>query len=146
MSTEKKYARVGTGVLIQRDDGKILLGLRQGTHGAGEWCMPGGKLEFGEKLFDNGKRETKEETGLDVDIIGVISVADELRYLSEGKHYFNVGMLAKYKGGEPKVAEPDKCKEWQWFSLDDLPEKILEGSELIINSFKAGEVDYNLTK
>ncbi|WP_134596929.1 NUDIX domain-containing protein, partial [Pseudomonas aeruginosa] len=38
--------QVGVGVLILRD-GKVLLGRRKGSHGAGCWSAPGGHLELG---------------------------------------------------------------------------------------------------
>ena len=137
----KEHPRVGIGVMIQNEKGEALLGLRQGSHGAGEWSFPGGHLEFGETVFQTAQREVKEETGLDVNQFKLISVADEMRYIkSDGKHYLNIGVKAEYQGGEPKVMEPDKCKEWEWFSLDNLPKKMLEGTELTIRNFKAGEI------
>src|SRR5512141_403745 len=105
--------RVGIGVMIQNNEGKILLGLRKGSHGAGEWAFPGGHLEFGETIFETAKREVKEETGLDVKEFELISVADEMRYIkTDNKHYLNLGVKAVYQGGEPKVMEPNKCSEW----------------------------------
>ena len=47
---DKKYPRVGIGVMIQNEEGEILLGLRKGSHGAGEWSFPGGHLEMGETV------------------------------------------------------------------------------------------------
>ena len=86
-------------------------------------------------------RETKEEAGLDVDEFELISVADELRYIkTDNKHYLNIGIKAKYNGGKPKVMEPHKCKEWKWFNFDDLPDKMLEGTELVIKNYKAGKI------
>lgn len=55
--------QVGVGVLILRD-GKVLLGRRKGSHGAGCWSAPGGHLEFGEAVEDCALREALEETGL----------------------------------------------------------------------------------
>ena len=52
ITNEKKYPKVGIGVMIQNEKGEVLLGLRQGSHGAGEWSFPGGHLEFGEKIFE----------------------------------------------------------------------------------------------
>lgn len=136
-----KYPRVGVGVMIQNNKSEVLLGLRQGSHGAGEWSFPGGHLEFGETIFQTAQRETKEETGLEVVDFKLISVADEMRYIkSDNKHYLNIGVKAEYQGGEPKVTEQDKCKEWEWFSLDALPEKIFEGTKLVIKNFKAGNI------
>ncbi len=139
----KKYPRVGIGVMIQNEKGEMLLGLRQNSHGAGEWSFPGGHQDFGERIFETAKREVKEEVGLEVDEFELISVADEMRYIkTDGKHYLNIGVKGTYKGGEPKVMEPDKCKEWKWVSLDNLPDNLFEGTELVINNFKKGTI-YN---
>ncbi|MCX6746000.1 MAG: NUDIX domain-containing protein [Candidatus Parcubacteria bacterium] len=139
--SDKKYTKVGIGVMIQNEKGQVLLGLRKGSHGEGEWSFPGGHLEFGETVFETAQREVKEETGLEVDQFQVISVADELRYIkTDDKHYLNIGVKAIYKGGEPKLMEPDKCEKWQWFDLDALPEKILEGTDWTIRNFKANRI------
>jgi 8-oxo-dGTP diphosphatase len=133
--------RIGIGVMIQNNEGKVLLGLRQGSHGAGEWAFPGGHLEFGETVFQTAKREVEEETGLLVSEFELISVADEMRYIkTDNKHYLNLGVKAVYQGGEPKVMEPNKCLEWSWFDLNNLPDKILEGTQLIIRNFTNGKI------
>lgn len=137
----KSYPKVGIGVMIQNKKREVLLGLRQGSHGAGEWSFPGGHLEYGETILETAKREVKEETGLKVNEFKLISVADEMRYLkSDGKHYVNIGLKAEYKNGEPKLMEPNRWKEWRWFSLDNLPDKLFEGTELMIKNFKAGKI------
>ncbi|MFA6428532.1 MAG: NUDIX domain-containing protein [Candidatus Buchananbacteria bacterium] len=133
--------RVGIGVMIQNETGQVLLGLRQGSHGEGEWAFPGGHLEFGETIFAAAKREVAEEAGLLVEEFELISVADEMRYIkTDNKHYLNIGIKAIYNGGEPKIMEPNKCQGWSWFALNNLPEKILEGTELIIKNFKARKI------
>jgi len=141
MSTEKPRPRIGVGILIQNNKGEVLLGLRQGAHGEGEWSFPGGHLEFGETIFETAKREVKEEVDLDISEFELISVADEMRYIkTDNKHYLNIGIKAVYKGGEPKLMEPDKCKEWRWVSLDELPVRLFEGTELVIRNYKAGKI------
>jgi 8-oxo-dGTP diphosphatase len=140
-SVEKQRPRVGVGVMIKNNEGKLLLGLRQGAHGAGEWSFPGGHLEFGETIFETAGREVKEETGLIVNGFELISVADEMRYIkTDNKHYLNIGVKAVYNGGEPAVLEPAKCKEWAWFDINNLPDSMLEGTELIIRNFKSGKI------
>lgn len=138
--------RIGIGVMVQNDDGQVLLGLRKSSHGAGEWSFPGGHLEFGETMQEAAKREVMEETGLLVDDISLISVADEMRYIkTDGKHYVNVGFLAKYQGGTPMVMEPEKSGEWCWFDLKNLPENLFEGTMLTIKNFKAGTIYQPIT-
>lgn len=138
---EKKYPRVGVGIMIKNGKGEVLLGLRKGSHGSGEWSFPGGHLEFGETVFETAKREVKEETGLDVNEFNLISVADEMRYIeSDGKHYLNIGVEGVYEGGIPSVKEVDKCEEWRWFSLDNLPDKMFEGTELVIRNYQANMI------
>lgn len=142
MSTEgKKYPKVGIGVMIHNDKEEILIGLRKGSHGSGEWSFPGGHLEFGETIFETARRETLEEVGLEIDDFELISVADEMRYIkTDGKHFLNIGVIGKYKGGTPKVMEPDKCLEWKWCSFENLPKNLLEGTELVLNNYKANKI------
>lgn len=138
---ENKFPKVGIGVMIKNKEGKLLLGLRQGSHGEGEWSFPGGHLDFGETIEETVRREVKEETGLEVGKIELISVADEMRYIkSDGKHYVNIGFKAEYIGGEPRVMESDKCKKWRWFSPNNLPERLLEGTELNIKNYKRKKI------
>ncbi|MCU0679836.1 MAG: NUDIX domain-containing protein [Planctomycetes bacterium] len=135
---DKKYPKVGLGVMIQNEKGEVLLGLRQGfSHGTGEWCFPGGSLEFGETIIECARREAKEEVGLDLGEMELISLADEMRYIeSHDKHYVNIGVKARYLGGEVKLMEPDKFVEWRWFALDSLPGSLFEGTELMLNNFR----------
>lgn len=133
---EKKRPKVGVGVMIENGNKQILLGLRKGSHGSGEWSFPGGHLEFGETIFETAKRETKEETNLDVNEFELISVADEMRYIkSDDKHYLNIGVKAVYKGGDPLVMEENKCEKWEWFDLGNLPNNLYEGTELTLNNY-----------
>jgi len=143
---DKKYPKVGIGVMIQNEKGEVLLGLRKGSHGSGEWSFPGGHLEMGETILQTAKRETKEETGLDINDFELISVADEMRYLkSDGKHYLNVGVIGKYISGDPVVMEKDKCEKWGWFDLNNLPDNLFEGTELVIGNFKNKRI-YNSSR
>lgn len=128
---------VGVGILILNDKEEVLLGLRIASHGTGEWSFPGGHLEFGETVFETAKREVKEETNLDIEAFELISVCDEMRYIeTNGKHFLNLGVVGKYRGGEPQTLEPDKCAEWKWFPLDNLPENLFEPTDLTLRNFK----------
>lgn len=133
--------RIGVGVAILNEKNEVLLGLRISSHGTGEWSFPGGHLEFGETLFETAKRETKEETNLDISEFEVISICDEMRYIkTDNRHYLNVSVSGKYVGGEPKVMEIEKCKEWRWFSLHSLPENLFEATEVALQNMQDGKI------
>ncbi len=57
--------KVGVGVMILKE-GKVLLGKRKGSHGAGEYSFPGGHLEYMESFEDCARREIEEECGIKV--------------------------------------------------------------------------------
>ncbi|WP_045382335.1 nucleotide triphosphate diphosphatase NUDT15 [Vibrio campbellii] len=117
-----KQVRVGVATIILRD-GAILLGERIGSHGANTWATPGGHLELGESIEDCAKREVLEETGLIVDSIEKFTFTNDI-FEKEGKHYVTLFVVASSTSGEPQVTEPDKCKQWKWCRLDDLPEPL----------------------
>lgn len=116
--------QVGVGVIILRD-GRVLLGERQGSHGAGTWALPGGHLEFGESVEACARRETEEETGLRLSDITPAPYTNDVMP-SEGKHYVTVFVLAHALPGEAQRMEPNKCKEWRWFRWSELPENLFQ--------------------
>ena len=117
-----KEVRVGVAAVILRE-GRVLLGERIGSHGAHTWATPGGHLELGESIEECAKRETLEETGLSVDSFTKLGFTNDV-FEKEGKHYVTLFVVASCSSGEPEVKEPDKCKQWQWFELDQLPEPL----------------------
>lgn len=132
---------IGIGVMILNDKNEVLLGLRNSSHGAGEWAFPGGHLEFGETILETAQREVAEETGLTVTEFTVISICDEMRYiLTDKKHYVNISVLGKYQGGNPEVKEPKKLEQWQWFAFNQLPSNLFEASEYAIRNFQDGKI------
>ncbi len=113
--------KVGLGVIVLKEN-KVLLLKRKGSHGAGEWSFPGGHLEFFETFEECAKRETKEETGLEIDVINKepIAITNDF-FKKEKKHYITLYIEAKYISGEPRILEPEKCEEIGWFDWGYLP-------------------------
>jgi 8-oxo-dGTP diphosphatase len=100
---------------------QVLLGLRRGSHGAGTWAFPGGKMGFGETIEECAARELLEETGLrageDSRIIGVTNDI----FAEEGLHYVTIFLAVNDQGDDAVVCEPEKCERWDWFPYDQLP-------------------------
>lgn len=135
--------KVAVGAFIANEKGQILLGLRKGVAGAGEWQVPGGHLEYGEALVDGARREVREETGLTVGDMTLVSVIDEHpEVMGRPTHYVTIDFSAQYLGGTPRIMEPHKCGGWEWFSLDALPEKMSPGMRMAIENYKS-KIVYN---
>ncbi len=114
--------QVGVGVLIFRD-GKLLLGQRKGSHGAGDWSAPGGHLEFGESPEACARREVLEETGLQLHSVHNGAFVSDV-FPAVNRHYITLLMVASDASGEPQLREPDKCAGWHWFAPEALPEPL----------------------
>jgi len=144
MSDYAKRPGVGVCTIIYRD-GKILMGKRHDDpnkadselQGEGTWTIPGGKLDQKEDLKEAAKRETKEECGMDVDGLELVSLTNDIK--SE-KHFVTIGFVANSFSCEPKVMEPDEITEWKWFDVDKLPKPIFFPAEKAIKNFLAKEI------
>ncbi len=140
MTEEKKKVGAGFGVVLEKD-GKILLGMRHpdpdkadsAFRSAGEWTLPGGKLDWGESFEDGAIREVKEETGIDIKDPEVIAV---LNCKNEHAHFMTVGLMAREWGGEAQVMEPDEIIKWDWFDLNNLPDPLYFPSKLMLENYK----------
>jgi len=86
------------GVVCLKGDEVLLI--RRGTPPRmGEWSLPGGRIEPGERAVDAALRELVEETGVEARILGLIDVVDGI--LPEaGRHYVLIDYVAEWTGGE----------------------------------------------
>jgi len=122
--------KVGIGVLVLKD-GKTLLGKRIGAHGTGTWSPPGGHLEMGEAWEECAKRETLEETGLQIKNVRFFAATNDI-HKSESKHYVTVFLRADYESGEVINKEPHKCAGWEWFDWEAVPEPRFKPLDTVI--------------
>ena len=104
-------------VLIVKD-GQFIMGKRKGSHGAGKWHLPGGKIDMGETWSQAAIREVFEETGLHVTDIKYHGITDDI-FPSDEKQFLNVIVSCKMldETDEPKVKELEKCEKWGWFKM-----------------------------
>ncbi len=107
----------GVGAVIREED-RILLVLRGGGAGAGLWAVPGGRSMFGERLREAVARETREETGLEVDVGDVVWVGDAIGPGSPpGWHYVLVDFAVTVTGGTPRAG--DDATDLRWVTFDE---------------------------
>jgi 8-oxo-dGTP diphosphatase len=117
-NVQHERPKVAVGVMIFKE-GRVLMSIRKGSHGAGEYGFPGGHIEHLESFEDCVIRETAEECGLKISNIKFLCTINVTRYAP--KHFVFILMTADWKEGEPQLLEPDKSEAWQWFALDALP-------------------------
>jgi 8-oxo-dGTP diphosphatase len=124
---------VGVGAIILRGN-RILLIRRGRPPGKGQWSLPGGGLETGERLEDGIRREVREETGLEVRSARFFEVFERIIRDRRGKvqyHYVLIDFLCRVARGTPRPA--DDADSAEWVSQDDLGKRdITEGTLAVI--------------
>lgn len=122
----------GVGILIFNNKNEVLLGERVDAYKAGVFGAPGGRVKLSEPITDAAKRELQEETGLITDSLVYIGVVRELQ---ETYNFIHFAFAIKDFQGEPINMEPNKCKGWQWYSVNNLPDKMLPGHKAMIDMY-----------
>jgi len=112
------------GIVCLRGDEVLLV--RRGTPPRqGEWSLPGGRIEPGERAVDAALRELREETGVEAEITGLIDVVDGL-FPEAGRHYVLIDYAARWGAGEPVAG--DDAMEARFVALDAV-EALIDWSE-----------------
>ena len=115
-----KHPLVGVGAIIKKDDA-VLLVKRKYEPGKGLWSIPGGLVELGETVQEAVKREVKEETGLEVEVVKLIDVVDNIIRDEQNRikfHYILIDFLVSIKGG--KCEPTSDASEIKWFKSYEL--------------------------
>jgi 8-oxo-dGTP pyrophosphatase MutT (NUDIX family) len=121
------------GAYIFSNDGKLLLGknVKGGVY-ASQWVIPGGGIEPDETKLDALKRETEEETGIDISNADIIEIEGTLNGQSEkvlkesGEKvlvdmiFYNFKVSLKEKSSDIKFVHEDDFEAAEWFDTKDL--------------------------
>ena len=123
MVKTKDIIKQGVGVWMFNPSGQVLMGLRLSKHGFNTWSAPGGKPEPNETLVETAVRETLEETGIKIksNMLKLLCTTDDN---FEDSHYITTHYRVDNVTDIPYVIERDKCKEWKWFDINNLPKNL----------------------
>ncbi len=116
------------------EGGKVLLMKREFEPFRGKWAIPGGFLEEGESVEECCVREAKEETGLDVEVEGLLGVFSNPARDPRGT--IGIVFLCRKIGGEVGGSEEGEAK---WFSLENLPELAFDHAEILAKAKTSGK-------
>lgn len=99
---------IGVGAVVFRG-GDVLVIRRGKAPFIGQWSIPGGGLHEGERLEDAAVREVREETGVEIRLIGLIGVFEALPKTREGegflRHTLMIDYAAEWVSGEPVAGD-----------------------------------------
>ena len=127
---------VGAGILVVDEHRRLLL-MKRSDNGC--WGMPGGSVEPGEVVEDAAKRETFEETGLEIREMthfGVFSGPELYYKYPNGDEVYNVTIVYLSNNWCGDVKINDEHSEWRWFDVDQIPESISPPIRPVIEKFK----------
>lgn len=122
---------VGVGVVVLNAQGEVLLVKRGKPPRAGEWSIPGGLLDLGERLEAAAHREVREECGIEITLGGFLTTFEPILYDAAGEieyHYVLLDYWATYRAGT--IVAQDDAAAVAWVKLDALPDFHLRSATL----------------
>jgi ADP-ribose pyrophosphatase YjhB (NUDIX family) len=124
---------LGVGALII-ENGRILLVERGGEPLKGYWSLPGGAVETGERLEAAMRREIREETGLEVEVVCLLEVFERIMLDESGRpeyHFVLMDYLCRPAGGT--LCAADDAKKVAWFAPGEVEGLLItEGTPAVI--------------
>jgi len=135
---------IGVGAVIEDGAGRILLVKHVPERGGfwqGKWICPGGELELGETIEEGIKREVKEETQLEIDLVAPLYPFDRIVRSNDKVtlHVIYIDYLARVTGGKLKPGSDIGQAIWVekeripqiWEELHDDTKKLLQIANII---------------
>jgi 8-oxo-dGTP diphosphatase len=129
MEEEARIPRVGSAVVVTKD-GRILLGRRNKKNAFGKWVLPGGRVDWGETIAEAAVREAREETGLDIELKGLICHKEIIAMHAD---YHRVVFFHLAEAKNDKIAVGDDLSEAGFFTVDEIKKMdILSSVEFVL--------------
>lgn len=140
---DKFRAIMSVYLVLQRKNGDVLLLLRQNTgYKDGEYGLPAGHVDGGERLHTAMIREAQEEAGLVLKEEKLELIHTMHRLCKDGGEHERVDFffVCREWEGEPVNTEPEKCAELSWHSLDKLPDNVIDYYAQMFDEWQQGRM------
>ncbi len=127
---------VGAAILVIDSHNRLLLMKRSDNRC---WGIPGGSVEPGETLEIAARRETYEETNLEIDelsLFGVFSGPEFYYKYPNGDETYNVTAVYLSRTWRGEVRLNEEHTEWRWFAIHEIPDDLSPPIKPIIKQFK----------
>ena len=119
--THPESITIGVAGVIWNQAGQVLLIRRTKPPRNGQWSLPGGRLERGETLIEGLTREIREETQLEVEVLGLAGMAeivDDTPLGGTGGHYVLIDYGVRALSGTAQAGSD--AADATWFAYADL--------------------------
>ena len=106
--------------VVEDDQGRLLLIHRVDND---RWALPGGQVEVGERVAETVVREVREETGIEVEVLGLTGIYSDPKHViayddGEVRQQFALSFRARPVGGS--LRSSDEASEVRWLATDEL--------------------------
>lgn len=113
---------VAVTAFVLDERGRVLL-IRRTDNGL--WAIPGGAQDFGEYVAQTAVRETKEESGIDIEVVDVVGIYSNPHHVmayddGEVRQQFSICFRGRHLGGTPTPSS--ESSEVRWVARDALAE------------------------
>ena len=109
-------------------DRKILLMTRKFPPFEGQWVLPGGHVDYGERVERALERKLKEETGLDVAPVRLVGVYSDPK---RDPRYHTVALCYETKITGGKIRQNRESEGLRWLPLDGVPKLAFDHSQMV---------------
>lgn len=131
--------KIAAAVLVENDDGKVLMVRRVMEPRQGKWTIPGGFIDRGEDPAEAATRECREETGLEIEIDGLFD------YVPGQEHEAGADVVlvfkARFHDGELRAG--DDADQVGWFGPHEIPPIAFRATQVIIDRWRGSHTGNN---
>ena len=142
MHNEKTRPSVTAGLYIMNKNGEILM--TRGTKWKNKWVPIAGHVEYGETVEETVVREAKEELGLDVGNVELLTVVDLIEpedFTPRKDHFVGLQYRAELIDSNQEIVMNHESSEYAWKKPEDIvkDEEVEEKTRWVIENFLVGK-------